>query len=154
MECRMEEISQIPEIIRQLYEIVAKLEAYFPGRRFTPDGHLVGSIGEVIAAYRYGLELFPASVKAHDAKTKEGRLVQIKATQRTSVGLRSQPEHLLVLRILRNGESVEVYNGPGELAWENAGTRQKNGQRPISLAKLKELMKRVPNENRLPQQAS
>lgn len=49
----MEEVRQIPQLIRKLYEIVAELETYFPDRHFTPDGHLVGSIGEVLAAYYY-----------------------------------------------------------------------------------------------------
>ena len=44
-------------LIRDLYQIVARLEEAFPGRRFTPDGHLVGSLGEVFAAERYGLTL-------------------------------------------------------------------------------------------------
>ena len=149
----MEGIPQIPQLIRQLYGIVADLEAYFPDRHFTPDGHLVGSIGEVLAAYHYELELFPASVEAHDARAKDGRLVQIKATQRATIGLRSQPEHLLVLRILPNGESEEVYNGPGELAWENAGKKQKNGQRFVSLSTLTELMENIPKEDRLPKVA-
>ena len=143
----MEGISQIPQLIRQLYGIVAELEAYFPDRHFTPDGHLVGSIGEVPAAYHYELELFPASVEAHDARAKDGRLVQIKATQRATIGLRSQPEHL------PNGESEEVYNGPGELAWENAGKKQKNGQRPVPLSKLTKLMEIIPEEDRLPKVA-
>ncbi len=39
----------MPALIRQLYRVVAQLEAEF-GRKFTPDGHLVGSIGEVIGA--------------------------------------------------------------------------------------------------------
>jgi hypothetical protein len=30
---------------------VSDLEKEFEGRKFTPDGHLVGSIGEVVAAY-------------------------------------------------------------------------------------------------------
>ena len=101
----MEEVKLIPQLVRQLYEIVEKLEAHFPERHFTPDGHLVGSIGEVLAAYYYGLELLPASAEAHDARTGDGRLVQIKATQRTSIGMRSEPKHLLVLRIHSNGES-------------------------------------------------
>ena len=50
---------RVPEIVRELYSSVAELEELFPGRKFTLDGHLVGSIGEVIAAHRYGLELLP-----------------------------------------------------------------------------------------------
>jgi hypothetical protein len=143
-------ITEISRLIRQLYEIVAELEKHFPERRFTPDGHLVGSIGEVLAADYYGLKLLPQTREKHDAETEDGRLVQIKATQVSRVGLRDKPQHLIVLRILPNGEAEEVYNGPGELAWENAGKIQRNGQRPISLARLAELMESVPGQDRLP----
>ena len=37
----------LEEIIRELYKITAELEEKYPGRRFTPDGHLIGSIGDV-----------------------------------------------------------------------------------------------------------
>ena len=47
----------LEEKIRELYRITAELEEKYPGRRFTPDGHLVGSIGEVYAAEKYGLTL-------------------------------------------------------------------------------------------------
>lgn len=88
----------IPDIVERLYEIVHELEQQFPGRRFTPDGHMVGSLGEVLAEYRYKLKLFRASTERHDAETQDGRRVQIKATQGTGgVGLRSEPEHLIVL---------------------------------------------------------
>ncbi len=46
-----EDIDQIPILIKELYEIVNKLEEHFLAWHFTPDGHLVGSIGEVLAAY-------------------------------------------------------------------------------------------------------
>ena len=42
--------TEVGELLASLYRIVERLEVLFPGRKFTPDGHLVGSIGEVIAA--------------------------------------------------------------------------------------------------------
>lgn len=45
------EFRELPKLLSDLYVIVAKLEALAPGRKFTPDGHLVGSIGEAVAAY-------------------------------------------------------------------------------------------------------
>ena len=39
-------VEKVPGLVGELYALVAQLEALFPGRRFTPDGHLVGSIGE------------------------------------------------------------------------------------------------------------
>lgn len=40
----------LPARVDKIYEAVAELEAAYPGRKFTPDGHLVGSIDEAIAA--------------------------------------------------------------------------------------------------------
>lgn len=141
---------QAAEKIKELYEISAELERVFPGRHYTPDGHMIGSIGEALAASYYGLELFPASEETHDAKAPDGRLVQIKATQIGRISLSSEPRWLLVLRIHRDGTFSEEYNGPGKLAWEHCGKMQKNGQRPISLAKLRKLQAEVPDSVRLP----
>ena len=110
---------------------------------------MIGSIGEALAASYYNLELFTASEETHDAKAPDGRLVQIKATQIDRVALSSKPEWLLVLQIHPDGTFSEVYNGPGELAWTHCGKMQKNGQRPISLAKLRSLQAQVPEANRL-----
>ncbi len=146
----MKDVRQIPQLIRQLLEIVKELERRFPGRRFTLDGHLVGSLGEVFAAYCYRLELLSMVTKKHDARTQDGRFFQIKTTQRARVGLRSRPDYLLVLRILPDGKMEEVYNGPGALAWQKVGERQSNGQHFISLSKLTKLMENIPEKDRLP----
>jgi len=139
----------VPNLVKQLYAIVAELESLFPGRHFTLDGHIVGSVGEVVAAARYDLVLMQASSEGHDAKAQDGRLVEVKATQADSVGLRSEPQHLIVLRILPDGQAVEVYNGPGTLPWAQAGPLQSNGQRNISLGRLSKLMAGVSQESRL-----
>ena len=141
---------QIPALVERLYAIAAELEELFPGKRSTPDGHMVGSLGEVLAAHRYGLELLSNSAERHDAKSRTGKLVQVKATQVGRVALGSEPEHLVVLRLEEDGSAEEVFNGPGSLAWENASPMGKNGQRPILLSMLRSLMNRVLDEERLP----
>jgi|CXWL01.1.fsa_nt_gi hypothetical protein len=148
-----ESIERIPGIVSSLYSVVDELERLFPGRHFTPDGHLVGSLGEVWAAYLYGIDLASASAEGHDGQASDGRHVQIKATQVGSVGLRSSPDHLLVLQLNRADYPVEIYNGPGAAPWHAAGKPQKNGQRSIGLAKLRELMKLVPEDQRLSRKA-
>lgn len=142
-------VEDIPEKIQRLYQVVFELEEAFPGRRFTLDGHLIGSIGEVLAEHHFGLLLFPGSTETHDAKSPCGKRVQIKATQGKSVGIRSEPEHLIVLKILSTGKFKTVYNGPGQLAWDNSGKMQKNGQRGLSVSKLEELMKEVAVDQQL-----
>lgn len=142
-------IAAVPTLVKDLYRIVAEFERLFPGRRFTPDGHLVGSIGEVFAAHRYGLSLFSGSTEVHDAQAPNGVPVQVKATQGKSVALRAEPKHLLVLFLAPTGEVTEVFNGPGSVVWAACGPMQRNGQRAIGLSKLKALMATVPSSARL-----
>ncbi|MDQ3494931.1 MAG: hypothetical protein M3485_05230 [Pseudomonadota bacterium] len=151
MENSRHPVDSVPSLVGELYALVAQFEALFPGRRFTPDGHLVGSIGEVIAAHRYGLELLAHSAKGHDARSPCGALVEIKATQGRCLALREQPNHLIVLHLSKLGEASEIYNGPGAPAWAAAGAMQRNGQRPVSIFKLRALMALVPEALRLPE---
>ncbi len=90
--------ARFPILLGNVYAAVDELERMFPGRHFTPDGHMVGSIGEAVAAYYYGITLFTASAKGHDGKA-DGRLVQVKATQAKMITISSEPEFLLVLKI-------------------------------------------------------
>ena len=143
-------VSEIPRLVRALYTVVGELEQHFPGRKFTLDGHLVGSIGEVLAAHRYNLKLLPASAQGHDATSSDGRLVQVKATQGKSIALRSEPQHLLVLVLDPEGNAHEVFNGPGSIVWPHVGRSQSIGQRSIGVSKLRTLMKQVAPSQRLP----
>jgi len=137
-------------LLRTIYDAVDELEAMFPGRHFTPDGHMVGSLGEALAQYHYRIELSGASAYCHDGVC-DGKQVQIKATQGTRIAISSEPEHLLVLSLNRDGTFAEEYNGPGAQVWalvENK-PRPKNGQYQVSLSSLRKLMNRVPQADRL-----
>jgi len=134
-----------------LHDASEGLEALFPGRKFTLDGHLVGSIGEVVAAYMFGLNLMLASTLGHDAKAPDGRQVEIKLTQRTSVALRHPPDHMIALHRPKGGPVRVVYNVPGSLVWDGCGKVQKNGQRVMSLARLRGFNASVAPSDRLPQ---
>lgn len=142
--------AEVRTLLDSLYGSAERLEALFPGRKFTLDGHLVGSIGEVIAAYMFDLTLNPASTMAHDALCPAGHRVEIKFTQGRSVAIRHEPDHLLVLHRTRGTNVRVVYNGPGAMPWTAACATQSNGQRPISLAYLLRLDTAVADEQRLP----
>lgn len=139
-------------LLKQLYATVSELETMFPGRHFTPDGHMVGSLGECLVADAYNLELKTASNKGYDAITESGVEVEIKATQSNSVAFRSQPQHAIVIKIQRDGTFEEIYNGPGALVWEqfNGKRLPSNGQFQVSLNKLRQLNQRVAQADRLP----
>ena len=138
-------------LIKQLYSTVNELESLFPGRHFTPDGHMVGSIGECLVKEAYGLELMPASNKGYDAVSSCGKQVEIKATQANSAAFRSEPEHTIVIKIFPDGTFEEIYNGPGKLVWDQFKGKPlpSNGQYQISLNKLKALNQTVDASLRL-----
>jgi hypothetical protein len=46
---KMAKTIKLPPPVADIYRAVGELETAYPGCKFTPDGHLVGSIGEVIA---------------------------------------------------------------------------------------------------------
>jgi len=137
-------IREVPELIAQLYKITQRLEEIFPGRPFTPDGHLVGSIGEVVAKYIYELELKDPSCAQFDAETKDGRSVQIKLTGPGGKGYGFRwsnqtpcepPDLLLALKLTTSG-FVEVFNGHFPIDLLKNRKDSTNGQLTISVSKL------------------
>ena len=124
--------------ILELNRIVSELEVDFPERHFTLDGHLIGSIGEVMAEYYYGVNLSKPSSPRHDGNVGD-REVQVKMTQRDNVLISSKPEFLLVLYLTKTGDIYEVYNGPGKLPWEKARIDHSHNYRHIRVNKLMEL---------------
>ncbi len=139
-------------IIQQIYALSAELEAIYEGRHFTPDGHMVGSIGEVLAAPRYGLTLTTASTREVDAIAPDGREVEIKATGGKVIAMRGCPPHLLVLKLKEDGTASTIYNGPGAPVWEWAQARKpngRNGQSSISLFRLAQLQAQVEGSDQL-----
>lgn len=142
---------RFPELLQSIYRAVAELEKMFPGRHFTPDGHMVGSLGEALASHYYRVDLAPASAVCHDGVC-DGRHVQVKATQGSKISISSEPEHLLVLGLHQDGTFTEHYNGPGAPVWRLVShkPRQKNGQYQVSLPQLAKLMSGIADNQKLP----
>jgi len=129
----------LPEEVATIYRATAALSAKYPNRPFTPDGHLVGSIGEVVAAKALGLTLHPPGHPGHDARDTDGHDVQIKITAGRKVALYATCDRLVVLRITSPEKAEIVYDGPGEPAWDQAGKVGKNSQRVISIHRLRKI---------------
>lgn len=143
-----EKMDMVKIQVQKMIEIVKELETEFPGRHFTLDGHLVGSIGEVMAAYYYGIELYTASTEIHDGEV-DGKKVQIKITQQDNIVIRYEPDFLIVLYLNKNGNIYEVYNGKGKIPWESSSKRDSNRNRHMRVNKLMELDKSVSEQERI-----
>ncbi|OGY99330.1 MAG: hypothetical protein A2945_04880 [Candidatus Liptonbacteria bacterium RIFCSPLOWO2_01_FULL_52_25] len=126
--------------MRQIYLIATELEKMFPGRRFTPDGHMVGSIGEAIGAAEYGIKLYPKANHPRVDGAVRGREVQIKATQRNKIALKRPRagDLLLVIKIEKNGSWKTIYYGDAMLVWRALVNQKKSYMREktVSLTKL------------------
>ncbi len=129
----------LPVEVAAIYRAAATLSARYPGRPFTPDGHLVGLIGEVVAAEALELTLHKPGCPGHDARDADGRDVQIKITAGKKVALYSTCDRLVVLQIVSAEEAEIVYDGSGAPAWEQAGKAGKNSQKVISVHLLRKI---------------
>jgi hypothetical protein len=142
-----ERLSSVPALVQRLYDVVDELSDLFPGRPFTPDGHLVGSLGEVIAAYLFDLTLEPPSTEGFDARTSDGRTVEVKLTQGKRVLLSDLdlvPDLLVVLYLARNQPVSVIFSGPAERAWVAAGKPSKRAVRSIGTSTLRRLQGELP----------
>lgn len=143
-----EQIEFAHQNVLQLIQIVHNLEQTFKGRHFTLDGHLVGSIGEVLASYHYGIKLYEASTAIHDGEALDGKKVQIKMTQGNTIVISEQPDYLIALFMNRKtGEVQEIYNGPGEVPYMKSYEYKKHNNRYMSVSMLcSEDARIIPNE--------
>lgn len=148
------DIDKMLSIYVNMVDEVKSLDEMFDGRHFTLDGHFIGSIGEVIAQYCYGIYLKRPSYKYFDG-TVNSKSVQIKMVQQDNVMIRYDESdeipdeaYLLVLYLNKRGRYYEVYNGPFSTVWNSSDKRDKRGYLHISLNKLMALQS---DEGRLEQ---
>jgi len=147
------ELDNFRDKIRQIYDIATELENMFPGRKFTPDGHMVGSIGEAIATIDYGVKLHKTHVHPGTDGIVNDRKVQVKATQGEGVAIKMQEpdELLLVLKIKKDGTWEKIYDGDSERVWIALKGQRENrmGEKTISLKRLQGLQAEVKEKDRI-----
>lgn len=133
------------ELVRSLYKITAALKKLHPHRNFTPDGILVGSLGEVLAEHHYDLQPLNTGAHAHDC-VKNGINIQVKTTQRESIQIGHYCDYLIALKLKQDGTAEEVYNGPGGPVWDlvKDNPLPRNGLYSIRLNKLRKIMETAP----------
>jgi len=148
----------VPQAISELLDVVRRLQASYPNRRFTLDGRLVGDLGEVLAASAYEITLDEGMLKHHDATTADGRRVQIKATMHDSLTFPGDhiPDYYLGIKIHADGTFDEVFNGPGAIAGQCVKNRavSKYNLHSISNNALKVLSAAVSLEERIPRKVA
>jgi hypothetical protein len=147
---------KIEEALAHIFRGIGILQTEFANRRFTIDGRLVGDIGEIIAATEFDVTLDEVGQAAHDGKTSDGRLVQIKATFQDALTFRKTPELYLGFRLHRDGGHEVVFNGPGQIIFDEYQKRKGIGVNLLRFpnSRLKELSANIPDRMRVPARLS
>lgn len=134
--------AELVHLIRDALDQLTRLH----GRRFTLDGHAVGSLGEVIAKSLFALELARSSNTGFDAWDPKGRPVEIKATFGSRVAFRDTSHDVeglmaVVLDLCASDPTDMVaFNGRYESLMDALPEKAaSNGQRQVSLKKLRAL---------------
>ena len=147
---------KLPEEVRHLVHARNELRRRYGhfGLEFTPDGNLVGDLGEAVAAELFELRLAERrGLKAVDAYTSTGQSIQIKASGRGKAVPFTHSEvpadWLLVLVFDYEAEDVEVvYNGPYAPALARLPPAWV-GQRSVSVAHLRRLDEQLGSHDKL-----
>jgi hypothetical protein len=103
----------VSDIISSLFASQRALRALAPEYKWAGLGNLLGDFGEFIATHHYGLLKAAAGANGYDAKTADGKSVQVKTNHAASqIGFRGEADLMLVLHVEASGEWREVYYGP------------------------------------------
>lgn len=142
----------ITEGLALIFKGIDRLREAFPNRAFTIDGRLVGDIGEVIAALEYDVILDSISQPDHDARCRDGRRVQIKATFKDSLTFKTCPDYYLGFKLYADGRHEEVFNGPGRMILDRYHGRKGIGTQLLSfpIGALRSLSAHVDPADRIP----
>ena len=129
---------EFQKIICELWDITKSLEIKYKkyNRKFTIDGHLLGSIGEIYASEKFNLILLPNSEKTHDAKDNEGDYFQIKTTQLDKIRIKNEPDNLIVIKVNEDGKPIIEYKGNMKNIWKKI-KHLKSDYKQISIKSIK-----------------
>lgn len=147
-------IDAVHDKVMELIRITNELEEIYPEKSFKLDGILLGNIGEVLAAYHYGINLYKQSEPTHDGEViANGKKVQIKITQSKNIILRESPDYILILFLDRaNGEVTEIYNGAGKRVFDASRYVKQMNHYSVSVPKLLQLREQIADEERIKQE--
>lgn len=151
----MAEHEIIKEALQKIFEGIGQLRRAVPIKEFTIDGRLVGDIGEAIVQRDYDVSLYEKLVEGYDGVTSDGRLVQIKATFKSSLTFTKTPDYYLGIKINEDGSYIEIYNGPGKYIKKRYGHRKGFGEKLLSFPNsvLMKISQEIPEDEKIPNRA-
>jgi hypothetical protein len=140
-------VEAIKGIISSLFASQRALRALAPEYKWTGLGNLLGDFGEFIATEKYGLTKATVGSDGYDAKTQDGKSVQVKTNHAANqIGFRGQADLMLVLHVRADGEWEELYFGPFAPVKAASRHSKRDNKEMIAITKLKVMQKVLNSE--------
>lgn len=134
------ELAAIKGIIGTLYSAQKALRALAPEYKWTGIGNLLGDFGEYIAVNHYGLIKSPGGSNGYDAKTEDGKTVQVKTNHSSpQIGFRGKADLMLVIHVFETGDWEEIYFGDFERVFKASRYSSRDNKYMIPISKLRTL---------------
>lgn len=130
----------VKHIIGTIFYAQKALQALAPGFKWKGMGNLLGDYGEFIAISHYGLAKSPAGSDGYDAKTKDGKTVQVKTNHAAKqIGYRGKADLMLVIHVKEDGSWEEIYFGDFARVKDGSRYSSRDNKHMIAISKLRQL---------------
>src|SRR5215831_12821899 len=135
-------VEAVKGIVSSLFASQRALRALAPEFKWAGLGNLLGDFGEFIATQEYRLAKSSSGSNGYDAKTSDGRSVQIKTNHAASqIGFRGEADLMLVIHVHASGEWEEVYFGPFATVKASSRYSARDNKQMIAISKLRAMKK-------------
>lgn len=140
MDFSRDRITAAQHILASIFASQKALKALAPEYSWSGLGNLLGDFGELVATDHYGLSKAASGSGDFDAKTPEGRSVQIKTNfAATQIGFRGEADLLLVIGVRPDGDWEEIYFGDFAPVKAQSRYSARDNKSMIAISKLKTL---------------
>ena len=133
-------VEAVKHIIATLFSAQNALRELAPEFNWAGMGNLLGDYGEYVCIKKYGLIKAIPGATGHDAKTSDGRSVQIQTNHSASmIGYRGEADLMLVIHVKDDGEFEEIYYGDFGSVKNASNFSKRDNKSTISISKLRKL---------------
>lgn len=133
-------IEAIKHIIATLFSAQNALRELAPEFKWAGMGNLLGDYGEYVCIKKYNLTKATAGADGYDARTADGKSVQIKTNHAAKmIGYRGEADLMLVIHVHNNGDFDEIYYGDFAPVKNASNFSRRDNKHTITITKLRRL---------------
>jgi hypothetical protein len=137
-------VEAVKHIIATVFSAQNALRELAPEFKWAGMGNLLGDYGEYVCIKKYGLTKATAGADGYDARTADGKSVQIKTNHAASmIGYRGEADLMLVIHVDDSGEFEEIYYGDFAPVKNASNFSKRDNKSTITISKLRKLKREL-----------